>query len=171
MRIVAGGPRSILVGLVILFASTACASPDPEAGTGSATQPSPEMTAEVAAFLDAYLSAIDARDADFIRGAYVDDGRFVWIEDGEVRYRGAEEILASLNAFPAGGAIRTELSGLEVVALGGNGAHAWATFTTTVGSGPGSFSFGGAISFVLERAGDSWRLAGGHTSSPGPEAR
>lgn len=147
-----------LSGLLTL--SAACASPDPGASSGA------DMANEVASFLDEYLAAIDARDSDVIGRAYLDDGRFVWIEDGEVRYRNADEILASLGTFPAGSAIRTELSDLAVVPVGGTGAHAWATFSTTVGTGPGSFSFGGAISFVLEREGGSWKLVGGHTSSP-----
>jgi len=164
---------SILGGL--LFLSAACASPDPDPATDAAPGPVSDWntrdTTEVAAFLEAYLAAIDARDADFLGRAYVEDGRFVWIEDGEVRYRSAGEILESLDAFPAGAAIRTELSELVVVPLGEIGAHAWATFRTTVGTGPGSFSFGGAISFVLEREEGSWKLAGGHTSSPAPVGR
>jgi len=146
-----------LGGLLIL--SAACTSPDPSSSSGV------DPANEVASFLNEYLAAIDARDSDIGR-AYVDDGRFVWIEDGEVRYRSADEILASLGSFPASSAIRTELSDLVVVPLGGAGAHAWATFSTTVGTGPGRFSFGGAISFVLERENGSWKLVGGHTSSP-----
>lgn len=147
-----------MCGLLILF--TACTASDPDSSS------SVDTADEVAAFLEEYLAAVDARDATVIGRSYVADDRFVWIEDGEVRYRSAEEILASLSAFPAGSAIRTELSDLVVVPLGVTGAHAWATFTTTVGTGPGSFAFGGAISFVLERGDGSWRLAGGHTSSP-----
>ncbi|TVP45862.1 MAG: hypothetical protein EA350_08205 [Gemmatimonadales bacterium] len=173
MRTVASRPLIILGGLLLL--SAACASPVPD--TAPEPDPTPglsshdETAAEVAAFLDQYLAAMDARDADFIRAASVDDGRFVWIEDGEVRYRSAEEILAGLNAFPADVVLRTELSNLEVVPLGGGGAHAWAAFTTMVGTGAGSFSFGGAINLVVERGAGSWKLVGGHTSSPAPAAR
>lgn len=147
-----------LGGLLIL--SAACTSPD--RGSSSGVDPANE----VASFLNEYLAAVDARDSDIIGRAYADDGRCVWIDDGEVRYRSADEILTSLDSFPASSAIRTELSDLVVVPVGGAGAHAWATFSTTVGTGPGSFSFGGAISFVLERENDSWKLVGGHTSSP-----
>ena len=121
---------------------------------------------EVAAFLDGYLAAIASRDAAKIRKAYIADDRFVWIEDGKVRYRSVDDVLSSLAAFPADSPIRTELSDLAVVALGQGAAHAWASFKTSVGEGRGGFSFGGAISFTLERDGNSWRVVSGHTSSP-----
>jgi len=121
---------------------------------------------EVATFLEGYLAAIGARDAAKIREAYVADDRFVWIEDGKVRYRRVEEVLSSLASFPADSPIRTELADLTVVPVGPSAAHAWASFKTTVGEGSKAFTFGGAISFVLERDGDRWRVVSGHTSSP-----
>lgn len=154
-----GARVSLTLGALLILVC-ACTPRDPD------PPPSVDPAEEVAAFLEEYLAAIDARDTTTIGRAYVADDRFVWIEDGEVRYRNREEILASLAALPGGSSIRTELSGLTVVPLGVNGAHAWATFTTTIGTGPGSFSFGGAISFVLENVDGSWQLVGGHTSSP-----
>jgi len=62
--------------------------------------------------------------------------------------------------------METELEGLEVVRLGTTGAHAWASFTTSVGVEAGECGFGGMISFLLERVNDVWRLVGGHVSSP-----
>ena len=124
------------------------------------------VTEEVAAFLTEYLAAIGARDATKIRTAYVADDRFVWIEDGKVRYRKADEVIASLAMFPPGSAIRTELKDLTVVQVSESAAHAWATFRTSVREGPSGFAFGGAISLTLEREGASWKIVGGHTSSP-----
>ena len=121
---------------------------------------------EVGGFLTMYMAAVGARDAEQIRASIVSDGRFAWIEDGEVRYRSAEDLLASLAQFPASSSIHTELTDLVVVQVGDSAAHAWARFRTTVGSGPGGFSFGGAISFVLELQEERWTLLGGHTSAP-----
>lgn len=132
-----------------------------------APAPTPGFTEDVAAFLTDSLAAIGARDASKIRAAYVADDRFVWIEDGHVRYRRADEVIAGLAMFPAGSAIRTELKDLTVVPVSQSAAHAWATFRTSVGEGASGFTFGGAISFTLERHGASWRLVGGPTSSPG----
>jgi hypothetical protein len=114
------------------------------------------------------VSAISARDAEEIRASLVEDGRFVWVEDGEVRYRALDDLLSSLGQFPPSSPIQTDLSDIVVVPIGDTGAYAWARFQTTVGEGAGAFTFGGAISFVLERGEDSWKLVGGHTSSPRP---
>lgn len=121
---------------------------------------------EVSAFLSDYLDAIGSRDAARIRAALVSGDRLAWIEEGKVTYRSADEVIAGLAAFPAGSAIRTELTDLNVAPVGQSGAHAWASFRTTVGEGASGFSFGGAISFMLERDGKSWKIVGGHTSSP-----
>ncbi len=147
---------------VAAVAVTGCgpAPADPDARSRA------DPTAEVAALLDRYLSAIEARDTAEIRAVYADDGRFVWIEEGEVRYRSPDGVLVGLASFPRGTAIRTELTGLTVVPLGRSAAHAWAGFTTSVGEGSGAYSFGGAISFLTERIDGSWRIVGGHTSSP-----
>lgn len=118
------------------------------------------------AFLKHYMDAAASADVDAIRGALASDGRFAWVEDGAVRYRSADDVLQGLASLPPDAEIVTELKDLEVVALGKTGAHAWGTFTTTLGSGEQAFSFGGAISFVLERQKDGWKLVGGHTSSP-----
>lgn len=155
------GPRVAPVAAVAVLAALAgCGLPP--------AQPAPDggLTAEVGAFLEDYLGAMDSRDTERIRSAVVGDGRFVWIEDGEVRYRGPAELVAGLEAFPLDTPIRTELVDLSVVPVGATGAHAWGTFTTSVGTGPGSFSFGGAISVLVERMDGAWRLVGGHTSSP-----
>ena len=141
---------------------TACAPLPPAAPSSSAN-----LKSEVAAFLDDYVSAVGSRDAARIRNAYVTDDRFVWIEDGKVRYRKVDEVLASLSTFPPAATIRTELKDVSVVAVGPSAAHAWATFRTSVNQGQSGFAFGGAISFVLERQGTSWKVVGGHTSSPG----
>lgn len=132
-----------------------------------AAAPAPVVSKqEVSELLTDYLAAISSRDAARIRAALVTGERLAWIEDGKVSYRSADAVIAGLAAFPAGTAIRTELADLDVVPVGVSGAHAWALFRTTVGEGAAAFSFGGAISFMLERDGDSWKIVGGHTSSP-----
>lgn len=139
---------------------TACAATSPS------KPPQQVVKAEVAAFLDHYLKAIGARDESAIRASYVVDDRFAWIEEGRVRYRTATEVLAGLATLPTGTPIRTELKDLTVVTVGQTGAHAWASFSTTIGSPPSGFTFGGAISMVLEKDSGAWRIVGGHSSSP-----
>lgn len=65
----------------------------------SVEEPSRSLSAgaeeEVGKFLDSYRLAIEARDSPRLRTMYVDDGRFEWIEDGEIRYRSPDEVLAT----------------------------------------------------------------------------
>lgn len=133
-----------------------------------AEHPTRDIGAEVETFLASYMDAISARDTALIRQSLADDDRFAWLEDGEVRYRRSTDLLLGLDQLPPGSVIRTDLHDLQVVPVGEVGAHAWAQFQTTVGEGVSAFAFGGAISFVLERRGDSWMLIGGHTSAPRP---
>ena len=67
-------------------------------GCGTVEEPSGPVSAgvgdEVGQFLDTYRLAIEARDAPRLRTMCVDDGRFVRIEDGEIRYRSPDEVLA-----------------------------------------------------------------------------
>jgi len=145
-------------------------------GCGGAAETSPppaatNLEAEVAVFLDAYLDAIGSRDTATLRIQLADSPRYVWVENGAVRYRSVDEMLEGLGSFPADMPIETDLSRLHVAAVGGNGAHAAASFETRVGEGQGAFTFGGIITFVLERHDDTWRIVGGHVSSPSPSAR
>ena len=141
---------------------SACAPLQPAAPSSSA-----KLNDEVTMFLNDYVSAVSSRDSARIRSVYVTDDRFVWIEDGKVRYRNVADVLASLSTFPPGATIRTQLKDISVVPVGASAAHAWATFRTSVNQGSSGFAFGGAISLALERQGTSWKVVGGHTSSPG----
>jgi ketosteroid isomerase-like protein len=140
------------------------------AGGCTSLQPrSPQTAADVSAveaFLTSYLRAIETRDEGAIRASYIAGDRFAWLEDGKVRYRSADEVLAGLRAIPASSPIRTAFTDLSVVPLGTNAAHARATFSTTIGTPPSAFTFGGAITFALEQEGGSWKIVAGHTSSP-----
>ena len=126
------------------------------------------LQTEVSAFLDSYLSATGARDTARLRSFYVDDGRFVWFEDGDLKYRSADEIIAALAALPADASIRTDVSDTRVVRLGRTGADASTKFRTVIGDTVSGFQFGGVISFALEKGANGWRIVSGHTSSARP---
>jgi SnoaL-like domain len=130
-----------------------------------------ELHSDVETFLNAYLNAIASRDTEALRSQLVDSPRYVWAEDGAVRYRSVDEMLVGLASFPPNTPIETELSDMYVPRVGRDGAHAAASFQTRVGEGDGSFAFGGLITFVLERQGDGWRIVGGHVSSSAPAER
>ncbi len=149
-----------LMSVTLVVAITACDRSRPqEAIVAEVLQP------EVSAFLESYLSAIEARDTARLRTFYVDDGRFVWFEDGNLKYRSADEIIAALAALPADTSIRTDVSDTRVVRLGRTGADASTKFRTVIGDSVSGFQFSGVISFALEKGSDGWRIVSGHTSS------
>ncbi len=120
---------------------------------------------EVERFLESYRLAIETRDAALLRTLYVNDGRFEWIEDGEVRYRSPDAVIAGLAKLPSDAVVRTEYDRTEVATVGDAGARVSTGFRTVIGEGPSAFEFGGMISFVLEKGPTGWRIEGGHTST------
>jgi len=148
------------ISLLAATTFTACQGPPGE------TLPSSRV--DVEGFLASYLEAIAARDTATLRGMYAQPDRFVWIEEGAVRYGSADEVFASLGQFSRDASIDTELDTLRVAMLAGGAVHAWASFTTTVAGEGGAYSFGGVMSIVLEPSDGGWRIVGGHVSSPPP---
>lgn len=141
-------------------------------GTGAPAELDADQTeAEVSAFLDTYLGALETRDAEAVSEQYVTDGRFEWIEDGEIRYRSAADVLAGLESLPADMAIVTEYQDRVITPVGDRGAKLSTRFRTVIGEGPGSFSFGGMMTMVLEHGPTGWRVVSGHTSSPRQDGR
>lgn len=130
-----------------------------------------DTVAEVTAFLDSYRAALDGRDTLRLASFYLDDGRFVWLEDGEVRYRSADEVAASLSSLPEGMVVSTDYDETVIEPVGADGASATMQFLTTIGEGPSAFEFGGVISMTLERGPEGWRIVTGHTSTASPEGQ
>lgn len=151
-------PPMLLISLLVAAASAACQGPPGGALSSSSV--------DLEGFLASYLEAIAARDTATLRGMYAQPDRFVWIEEGAVRYRSADDVFASLSGFSADASIDTEIETLRVAMLTGGAAHAWTSFTTTVSGQGGAYSFGGVMSVVLEPSDEGWRIVGGHVSSP-----
>ena len=124
---------------------------------------------EIGEFLDSYRLAVEIRNDSLLRTLYADDGRFEWIEDGEIRYRSPEEVLAALAGLPSDMVIRTEYQRVGVFPLGDSGARVAMQFRTVMGEGQSAYRFGGMISMALEKGPTGWRIVGGHTSTPRPE--
>lgn len=161
--------RALLPVVALLLLVVGCGPEGRDEASESAGPPITEregIPLTVEAFLNRYVRAIGERDTAALRDMYAEPDRFVWIEDGAVRYRSASEVFQSLGQFEADTPIDTELGEPGVTRLEGGGVHTWASFTTTVGEGKASYSFGGLMSFVLEPADGAWRIVGGHVSSP-----
>jgi len=129
------------------------------------------VRADVEAFLQAYMGAIASRDTAALRTQLAAPPRYSWAENGAVRYRSVDDVIEGLQSFPADTPIETDLSQLDVVRIGVDGAYASAAFETRVGEGAGAFAFGGLMTIALEREGQTWRIVGGHVSSPGATER
>ena len=149
------------VGSVLAAAVFACAPAPP--GTHVAA-----VEAEVTDFLTEYNAAFAESDTARIRALYVSGERLVWLEDGAVKYRSVAEIFESLAALPPGLRVSTQLSDVEIQALAANAATVSAEFSSEFASADGEgFAFGGALSMVLARTADGWRVLSGHTSTAG----
>ncbi|MCH7857752.1 MAG: hypothetical protein IIB37_13440 [Gemmatimonadetes bacterium] len=133
--------------------------------------PLDDLEDAVAGFLDSYFLAIETRDAALLQDMYVADGRFEWIEDGEIRYRSLDDVLAALASLPANAAIRTAYDGREITPVGTAGARVSTRFWTVIGEGPSAFEFGGMMTMVLEDGPTGWQIVGGHTSSARQDGR
>jgi uncharacterized protein (TIGR02246 family) len=121
---------------------------------------------EVEAFLVHFGETFKALDPDEIRTLYVGDGRFVWHEDGALRYSGVEAILEALAGMSPGMSFETIYSDTHVEPLGEGHASLHTSFETSITSaGSVIYSYAGVITMVLERAEAEWRIVTGHTST------
>ena len=139
-------------------------------GCGEASRPlSDGVENQVETFLESYRLAVGTRDTTVLRTMYVDDGRFEWIEDGELRYGSPDDVIAALATLPSDAVFITEYDGIEVAPVGATGARASMRFRTVMGEGSSAFEFGGMISVALEEGPTGWRIVAGHTSSSRPD--
>lgn len=141
------------------------------AGQPVATKTPESLEAEVKAFLQRWNTAIAEGNANAVRSAYSDSPRFAWHEDGALRYRSREEIVASLASFPPGTRIATELSEITARALSPSHVHVSAAFRTRIAMPSRPFAFSGVFTATLERTADGLVFADGHTSTKRPESR
>ena len=131
----------------------------------SGPRPSGDVEDQVGRFLESYRMAGADRDTAMLRTMYVDDGRFEWIEDGQVRYRSPDDVIAALASLPGDMSMSTEYDGIAVTLVGSTGARASMNFQTEMGEGSSAFQFGGMISLLLEQDPSGWRIVAGHTST------
>lgn len=143
----------------VVPADAVAESPDPDA-----------LRVQANAFIARFKQTMEAGDPAKIRGLYVSDGRLRWVTDGEVRYTSVDDIVEGLAEVKGAGMVfDTAYSAVEALALSGDTTLVTARFDTaaTMTHGPG-FSFGGVVTMVVERDGESqMRIVAGHTSTPG----
>lgn len=70
-----------------------------------------------AAFAD-YAARLNARDVDSAARFYSSDESFVWVEDGQVRYRSRADIRTALQPLTTYKSVRIDMDQPLIVALG-----------------------------------------------------
>lgn len=97
---------------------------------------------------------------------YADDPRFVWVEDGSIKYDRKAQIKRALEGITEQGVVVTNFGLPTVWALNDTQVMVFAKFRTVVGKGsPEEFTFAGAITAVMEERAEGWQFLSGHTSS------
>ena len=144
---------------------------------GCASTPLPDLNHEERAaveqqvrdFLGKYRAAIESRQIEALRALYVNDDRFAWFEDGSERYSTPNDVVQALSALPQNMSLHTEYSGTRVLVLSRDLAMVRSSFQTRLGeAGQEGFSFGGAMTMLVERDPEGWKIVSGHTSTARP---
>jgi len=130
------------------------------------------VDAEVRAMLERWAAAFESRDAAGVRAVLADDEGFVWLEDGEARYRGEESIVSALASFPSGMTFSHELRDVRVTAQSDHAAWAEVATKTEIRQGESVVAgFEGVVLIVAEKEEGDWRIVAGHTSTMRPRGR
>ncbi|MFN0133387.1 MAG: YybH family protein [Phycisphaerales bacterium] len=137
------------------------------------TQPPVANTADidrdVQNLLDRWKRAFEARDLDGVRSVLADDDRFVWLEDGEPRYRSADEIVRAYAGFPKELAFTHTLRDIRIVPISNDAAWAHlATSTKIEHSGRVVSEFTGVVLMIARRDATGWRIHAAHSSTSKP---
>lgn len=158
-------PTLVAAGALVILAA-GCASGSRES---AGQREELEHRAAALAFLDQFDDAAERSDPEVLAALCIDDGRFAWITDGEVRYHSPEEMVRGLEGVRAQGmSFETSYSDVDTLLLSARHALLTASFKTdaTVTSAAG-FTFAGVVTMILERSPDGeFRLVRGHTSTP-----
>src|ERR1700730_6254082 len=121
----------------------------------------------VQATLDAYREHAAAGRWDELMRLYADEPRFRWVSSGIVEARSVEQIRKYFAALPPSARVETTYQDAEITPLAPGVATVTTLFQTRlVDSQSGGFSFGGALTMILVKRADGWKILGGHSSGP-----
>ena len=159
-----------VLGFVILSSAVASKGEDSSSSAGKKWSSSRFNRTQVVQFIEHYRETLNRADPTKIRALYRDDGSFVWITDGVVRYPTVDSLIDAFRKSLKSG-IRFETTFAEVSVLPHESelASAYLSFETEgTMKGDSAFKFSGAISMILKRnEHGSWQVWQGHTSTPG----
>jgi hypothetical protein len=142
------------------------------AGSPLRAQPvSPDQAAAirqgVQATLDAYRERSAAGQWEALLRLYADEPQFRWVSNGALVARSFDDIRKHFLAQPAGSRAEQTYQDVEITPLAPDAAEVLTRFETKLIDPAGAgFSFGGLMTLVMVRRGESWLILSGHSSTP-----
>ncbi len=159
------GAGTIIALLLVAIFVHGCERREKQAPVANAV----DIDRDVQNLLDRWKRAFEARDLDGVRSVLADDDRFVWLEDGEPRYRSADEIVRAYEGFPKELSFTHTLRDIRIVPISNDAAWAHlATSTTIDHSGRIVSEFNGVVLLVARRDATGWRIHAAHSSTSKP---
>ncbi len=138
-------------------------------GTRGAPASTAHVERDVKSLLERWVHTFEKRDLNGVRSVLAADDRFVWLEDGEPRYRGADEVVRALAGFPPGLAFTHELRDVLVTPISEDAAWAHMAASTRIKqNGQVVSEFGSVVLMVVRRENGVWRISAAHTSTTKP---
>jgi ketosteroid isomerase-like protein len=130
-----------------------------------------QVDGEVRTLLGRWTTAFEARALEDVRSVLTADRDFVWLEDGEARYRNVDEILKALAALPPDLKFTHELGDVRIVPMSQDAAWAQVATTTSIAHGGRVVSnFTSVVLMVVRRDAAGWRIHAAHTSTSKPRS-
>lgn len=127
----------------------------------------PSLRTEVQGFVRSFVKAANEADTATLVELYARVPEVASIGDGEIT-RGWEAIRADADSLLGSqGSYRIDLGSIDVVPLGAEHALAFAPTSITVAAEKGTVKIRGAMTFVLHRTGDGWKIIHDHSSVVG----
>ncbi len=115
---------------------------------------------------NAYTSLIKASEFTKAADYYANDHRFIWVEDGSIKYDTKAQVQRAFEGIGSLGEVENSFGAIKVWALNENQAMVFSRFRTTIGKGTQKeHSYTGAITIVMENGEAGWKFISGHTSS------
>lgn len=98
---------------------------------------------------------------------YADDPRFIWVEDGRIKYDSKGQVRRALDGLGGQGVVETAFGAPRIWKLSDTQAHVFVRFRTTIQKGtPKEFTYSGGLTIIMEDMKDGgWQFIAGHTSS------
>lgn len=155
--------RTVLAVLVVLAASCAHRPPPPAAPAAPA-----DVVAAARGAIEQWREAYEVRSVDALAKLYEHDKDVVVVQDGtpHVGWPAVQEMLQERLAKAK--EVHVRLVGVQVRSLCPTAAFALATMTREIGDGVTTATEQGALTLVLHKDGDAWKIVAEHYSYKRP---